>query len=72
MCVYIYNPLIKPIFSGGVLWSLPTYSGFQAPERSSTEGWNYFDRLWPLWEWAVRAIGFQGKDATLPPLFDGF
>ena len=18
-----------------------------------TEGWNYFDRLWPLWEWAA-------------------
>ena len=47
-------------------------TGFQAPERSSTEGWNYFDRLWPLWEWAVRAIGFRGNDAIVPPVFDGF
>ena len=21
---------------------------------TASEGWNYFDRLWPLWEWAVR------------------
>eukprot|EP00913_Durusdinium_trenchii_P028599 g26822.t1 len=27
------------------------WSNFCQTQR--TEGWNYFDRLWPLWEWAV-------------------
>ena len=25
-----------------------------------SKGWNYFDRLWPLWEWAVPRCGLCG------------
>ena len=41
-------------FWWGFIWCLPTVPSHGA-QRS--EGWNYFDRLWPLWEWAVRVHG---------------